>query len=312
MRGKHITVFGGSGFLGTYLVKKLVEHGALVRVVCRHAEQAKHLRVNGPTGAVVIAGGNIRDDEAVRRAVNGADAVVNLVGILFQRGRQRFDEIQAQSAERVARLSKEAGVKTLVHVSALGVEKASNARYARSKLTGEKAVFNAFPEATIIRPSVLFGIEDDFFNKFASLLALAPVFPLIGGGKTKFQPVYVGDVAQAICNAIALPESKGHIYELGGADVMSMGEVLRYVRSHINSSTLLLPIPFSLASLIASALELCPTPMLTRDQVKLLKSDNIVSDDALGLSSLGVEQATPIDTIVPAYLKRYAGRYRSF
>lgn len=305
MKGKNITLFGGSGFLGTYLGKKLVERGARVKVVCRHPERAKHLRVNGPTGRIVVATGNIRDEASVERAIAGADVVVNLVGILFQHGKQRFEEIQAQGAERIARISKEAGVKSLIQISALGVDKASNSRYARSKYAGEQAVMNAFPKATILRPSVLFGIEDDFFNKFASLLSIAPTFPLIGGGHTKFQPIYVGDVAEAICNAIEDKKTQGQIYELGGAEIMTMKDVLRYVKHHIGSKTCLVPIPFSMASLVGSFLELAPTPPLTRDQVKLLKTDNIVSEGAKTIADLGIDKVTPIEMIVPSYLNRY-------
>lgn len=306
MDNTRITVFGGSGFLGTYLVRKLAQRGAMVQVVCRHPNEAQHLRVNGPTGRVTLRSGNIRNNEAIANAVKDADVVINLVGILYQSGKQRFEEIHAQGAERIAAAAKAAGVKRLIHVSAVGSDRLSKSRYARSKLTGEQAVMSTFPKATIVRPSVMFGPEDDFFNRFASLATIAPVLPLIGGGKTKMQPVYVGDVAEAICNAITHPDSKGNIYELGGAEIMTFREILEYILRITQRKAILLPLPFSLASLLAFFLELAPIPILTRDQVKMLRSDNVVSESMPTFKDLGIQNPTLLDSVVPGYLKRYS------
>lgn len=305
IKGKNITVFGGSGFLGTQLVKQLAEKGAMVKVISRFPEKAKHLRVNGPTGRIVLQSGNIRSEDSVRNALRNTDIAINLVGILYQKQKQRFDSVQARGAETIAKIASELKVKKLIHISALGIEKSGKSRYARSKYTGEQAVLNAFPNAVILRPSVIFGKDDSFFNKFASILALSPMFPLIGGGHTKFQPVYVGDVVKAICNAIQSEKANGSVYELGGPDIVTLKELLHYIKEQIHSKTILFPTPFSLASLMGSIFEFLPSPPLTHDQVRLLHHDNIVNEEALTLKDLGVDHLVSYKVIAPEYLKRY-------
>lgn len=305
LKNKNITIFGGSGFLGTQLVRDLTQLGANIKVVCRRPDNARHLRVNGPTGKVVIQAGNIRNDVAVSSALENTDIAINLVGILFQHGKQRFEEVQAKGAERIARIASEKKVGKLISISALGVDTPGKSRYARSKIAGEKAVLDAFPKAVILRPSVIFGESDEFFNKFASILSIAPAFPLIGGGKTQFQPIYVGDVSKAICNAALDDKYSGKVFELGGPEVMTMKQVLEYTQKQIKSHCCLLPIPFSMASLMGSFIELLPNPPLTRDQVKLLHQNNVVSEDANTIKDLGIDQLVHVDLIAPKYLARY-------
>jgi NADH dehydrogenase len=249
--------------------------------------------------------------DTVAAAVAGADAVVNLVGILYEGGRQRFGTVQARGAEVVAAAAKAAGVTRLIHVSAIGADPASKSAYARSKAQGEAGVRRHFPSATILRPSVLFGAEDNFLNLFASLARFAPVLPLIAGGRTRFQPVYVGDVAAAIMAALGDPKAAGTTYELGGPAVYSFEELLRYILRETDRWALLMPVPEWLALLEAFFLELLPRPLLTRDQVILLRRDNVPAAGAAGLAALGI-QPTPLEAVAPTYLARHrSGRPRS-
>jgi NADH dehydrogenase len=247
---------------------------------------------------------DIRSERAVAAAVAGADAVVNLVGILYEKGGRSFQAIHAEGAERIARLAKAAGVKTFVQMSALGAAADAAADYARSKAAGEAAVRRHYPDARIVRPSIVFGPEDDFFNRFAAMARFAPALPLVGGGGMKFQPVYVGDVAEAIRRCVEDPATAGKTYELGGPRALSFAELLRRMLKEIGRRRLLLPLPFALARLQAMFLEWLPVPPLTRDQLKLLKTDNVVSAGALTLADLGI---TPqgLDAILPTYLARY-------
>jgi len=302
-----ITVFGGSGFLGRHLVKRLAEGGAALRVAVRYPEAASFLKPMGEVGQIVPLQANLRDEASVARAVAGADAVVNLVGILYQRGAQRFQAVHAEGAARAARAAAEAGAKRFVQVSAIGADAASPAQYGRTKAAGEAAVAEAFAGATIVRPSIVFGPEDDFFNRFAALARVLPALPLIGFGRTRFQPVYVGDVAEAIARILDDPATAGRTYELGGPRVYSFADLMALVLRETGRRRLLVPLPYALAKLQASFLELLPVPPLTRDQVELLKRDNVVAEGALGLSDLGVEP-TAVDAILPTYLARYRRR----
>ena len=299
-----VTVFGGSGFIGRYVVRELAKTGARVRVAIRRPDRSGFLRPMGDVGQIVPVGANVRNDASIVAAVQGSDTVINLVGVLFPSGQQSFQHLQANGAERVARSAQAAGAKTLVHVSALGADLNSRSIYASTKAAGEQLVTRAFPRATIIRPSVVFGPEDDFFNKFAALARLSPALPLIGAGRTKFQPVYVGDVASAIVRAAQSPKNLTTFYELGGPRVYNFATLMKMMLEQIDRRRILVPIPFSAATILATLTELSPIPVLTRDQVRLLRRDNILQNDAPGLKDLGIE-ATALETILPTYMKRF-------
>lgn len=303
-----VTVFGGSGFVGRHLVRALAKRGYRVRAAVRRPDLAGHLQPLGVVGQINAVQANLRYRESVARAVAGAHAVVNLVGILHESGRQTFDAIQDHGANAVAEACREAGISNLIQVSAIGADAASPSRYARSKAAGEEAVRSTVPDAVIVRPSIIFGPEDDFFNRFAGLARMSPALPLIGGGGTRFQPVFVGDVAEAIARAVDGTLSSGKTYELGGPQVRSLHEILAYILRVTGRRRLLLPIPFAGARLLASFLQLLPKPMLTVDQVRLLERDNVVSAEAHAegrtLEGIGVEP-TAIEAIVPTYLWRF-------
>ena len=304
MRDSLVTVFGGSGFLGRYLVRRLAAAGARVNVAVRDPEAAQFLKPMGTVGQINLMAANLRHPPSIAAAVAGADAVVNLVGILYQRGRQRFDDIHARGADWIGRAAARAGARRLVHVSALGADPQAEAAYARSKAAGEAAVRAAFPDANIVRPSVAFGPEDNFFNRFGMLARYTPVLPLIGGGHTRFQPVYVGDIAEALAAILADPDRAGEIHELGGPRVYSFAELMEIVLRETGRRRLLVPVPFKIAMLQAAFLQLLPVPPLTVDQVRLLKSDSVVADGALGLAELGI-QPTPVDGVLGTYMYRY-------
>jgi uncharacterized protein YbjT (DUF2867 family) len=304
MKQRIITVIGGSGFLGQYVVKELAKTGMAIRVVSRDPERALYLKTAGTVGQIVLSSANIRDEQSLKNVVENSWAVINLTGILYSRGKQNFSAIHAQGAERLAKIAKLAGCNRFIHISALAVDKSSKSHYARSKLMGEKAVLAAFPEATIVRPGILVGAEDNFFNKFAKLTSISPVIPLIGGGKTVFQPVYVDDVAKAIVSALINPATQGKLIELGGPQRYSFKELMAFMLQVLGKKRLLLPVPYALASLIAAFLELLPNPLLTRDQVQLLKTDNIVEkkEGVLTFDDLGIVPVN-IETVIPGYLK---------
>ncbi len=304
MTERLVTVFGGTGFLGRNVVRQLAEKGYRVRVAVRDPEVGQFLKLLGDVGQVALVQANIRDDASVERAVAGAEAVFNLVGILYETGRQRFDAVHVAAADRVARAAKAAGAKRLVHVSAIGADIASESAYARSKAEGEAVVREAFPEATIVRPSLLFGPEDEFFNRFASLSRFLWVLPLIGGGRTRFQPVYVGDVARAMVAALERADAAGKTFEFGGPRVYSFRELMELVLRETGRKCLLVPVPVWAAMIEAAFLELLPKPLLTRDQVRMLQVDNVVAPGAPGLADLGIAPA-PVEVVVPSYLARY-------
>ena len=331
MANRLITIFGGSGFIGRHLVQRLAHAGDLIRVAVRDPNTALFLKPLGDVAQIVPLQANIRDDRSVAAAVAGADAVVNLVGILYERGRQTFDAVHRDGAARVARAAATAGAQRLVQMSALGADLDAPAHYARSKAAGEAAVREVFPDAAIVRPSVVFGPEDDFFNRFAGLARIAPALPVIGGwppgrirdahgnmrftlcrsGGPMFQPVYVGDVADAMQRLLDDPSTAGKIYQLGGPRAYSFKEVMQLVLAEIGRSRLLVPLPYWLAGLQATFLQLLPVPPLTRDQVRLLRRDNVVDPDALTLADLGITP-TPVEAIIPQYLARFrpGGRVR--
>jgi NADH dehydrogenase len=258
----------------------------------------------GDVGQITPIRAKLQDEAAVAEAVAGAQAVINLVGVLYEKRQHSFEDIHHLGAERIAKAAAAAGATALVQISALGASPGAEAAYARSKAAGEAAVLAAFPTASVVRPSVVFGAEDGFLNLFAGLARLSPVLPLIGGGKTKFQPVYVGDVADAIVTCMTDPKCQGKTYELGGPTVYSFEELMRYMLKEIRRRRFLVPWPFELADFQAKFLEKLPVPPLTRDQVKLLRSDNVVSEGALTLADLGL-QPTALEVIAPTYLERY-------
>jgi NADH dehydrogenase len=309
-----ITVFGGSGFIGRHVVRALAQQHYRIRVAVRRPELTGHLQPLGRVGQIHAVQANLRHAGSVAAAVRDAHTVVNLVGILYERGRQRFEAVHTAGAEAVAVAAAQQGA-SLVHMSALAVDRNERSAYARSKLAGERAVLAALPSATILRPSGVFGPEDEFLNRFAALARLAPVLPLIGGGRTKFQPVFAGDVGAAVAAAVAGATTPGAIYELGGPEVFTLREIMRYVLQTIERRRLLLPLPFGIAKFKAFFLQMLPTPPLTPDQVELLRTDNVVSDAAVReqrtLRGLGITPES-MQAIVPAYLWRFrrAGQFR--
>lgn len=303
-----VTVFGGSGFVGRHVVRALLRRGWRVRAAVRRPDLAGHLQPLGMVGWVQPVQANLRYRWSIERAVQGADAVVNLVGILAESGRQRFDSIHAFGARAIAETTRDAGIERLVHVSAIGADPNSPSVYARSKAVGEKAIFETFPDATIMRPSIIFGPEDKFFNQFAGIARFTPALPLIGGGHTKFQPIFVGDVAQAIAEAVEGKAKTATVYELGGPEVTSFRRCLELMLNEIDRKRLLLPLPWSLAKFIAAFAQFLPGKLLTPDQVNLLRADNVVSElaerEKRTLAGLGIEP-TSLAAVLPSYMVRF-------
>lgn len=297
------TVFGGSGFIGRYVVKRLAAQGHIVRVAVRDPEAALFLKTAGAVGQVVPLYAPVQKEDDVRRAVDGADLVVNLVGILAERRSGDFQRVHAEGAGRVARLAAAAGATRLVHVSAIGADAASPSRYGSSKAAGEQAVRAAFPAATILRPSLVFGPDDDLFNRFATMAQRLPVMPVVCGA-TRFQPVYVGDVADAVLAGLTRDDAAGKLFELAGPRVLSMRELLAYVLEQTGRHRPMVSVPMAIAGLQAAVLEGLPGKLLTRDQLRMLERDNLPGSGAPGLTALGVVP-TPMDLVVPAYLRRY-------
>ncbi len=310
-QGSLVTVLGGSGFVGRHTVRALARDRWRVRAAVRRPDLAGHLQPMGDVGQIHAVQANLRYPESVRRAVDGADAVVNLVGILAKSGAQTFQAVHVAGARAAAKAAREAGVKTFVHVSALGANRKSNARYGRTKAAGEAAVLEEFPGAVILRPSLVFGPEDQLFNRFAAMARVSPFLPLIGGGHTKFQPVYVGDVAAAVAAACASQAKADTIYELGGPDVVTFRELLDRMQEWSGRRRHYLRIPFMFAKL--GALLTLPLPNslrpLTVDQVRLLQRPNVVSEAATKenrtLAALGIVAPRTMASVVPAYLERF-------
>lgn len=303
-----VTVFGGSGFLGRHVIRALAKRDYRIRVGVRRPDLAGHLQPLGKVGQIHAVQANLRYPASVQAAARGASVIVNLVGILSESGAQTFDAVQAKGAETVARAASEIGAR-VVHVSAIGADANSASRYARAKAAGEAAVQAAAPSATIIRPSVVFGPEDHFTNRFAGLARISPVLPLIGGGLTKLQPVYAGDIATAIADAVDGKARAGAIYELGGPEVMTMREILEVILKITHRNSMLVSLPFALARLQAFFLQFAPGDLkLTPDQVELLRSDNVVSEAAksagLTLEGLGITPDS-LEAVAPSYLWRF-------
>lgn len=305
MRNCLFTIFGGTGFIGRYVVQRLADRGARILVISRSPRtRGLHLQPLGAVNQIVVQGTDLDDEAALRRTVAGASGVINLIGILYETGRQPFAEVHGALPGRIAAAASAEGVPRLVHVSAIGADPDSTSAYARSKAEGERRVRDAFPAATILRPSIVIGPEDGFFNRFANLARFLPALPLIGGGKTRFQPVYVGDVAQAVVAALERDDCQGQTYELGGPKAYTFEELMRYMLQVVERRRLLVNVPFGLANLLARFLELLPEPPLTRDQVELLKYDNVVTPGVPSFDALGITP-TPIELIVPDYLALY-------
>ncbi len=304
MNQRLITIFGGAGFIGRHLVRELASQGWRIRVISRSPGLCGHLQPLGDVGQIVAQSADLRAEAALTRLLDGSEAVVNLIGILHETGRQRFEEVHGALPGRLARAAAAAGVRRMVQISAIGADAGSSSAYARSKATGEAAVREAFPRAVILRPSIVVGPEDDFFNRFAAMARLSPALPLIGGGETRFQPVYVGDLARAIVAALERADAAGTIYEIGGPEVYSFEELLRYLLAVIRRRRLLVDLPWGLAMMQARLLECLPAPPLTRDQVRMLRTDNVVGEAMPTLQDLGITP-TPIEMIVPSYLARH-------
>jgi uncharacterized protein YbjT (DUF2867 family) len=312
--GKLVTVFGGSGFVGRHVVSALAKRGFRVRAAVRRPDLAGHLQPMGAVGQIHAVQANLRYPQSVQRAVAGADIVINCVGVLAPSGAQSFDAVHAEGPLAVATAARDAGARLLIHFSAIGADAASPAHYARSKAAGEQAVLEVFPGTVILRPSIVFGPEDQFFNRFAALARMSPVLPLIGSGLTKFQPVYVGDLASAIANIAEGQGEGGKVYEIGGPEQLTFRELLDRTQEYTDRKCAYLPMPFWLAKLQALLTWPLPNSLrpITVDQVRLLQTDNVVSDaarrDGRTLKGLGVEQPTSVASVVPGYLERFKAR----
>lgn len=297
------TVFGGSGFIGRYVVKRLALQGFIVRVPSRDPEGALFLKPMGAVGQIVPLYASVTNEATVQRAVEGAEVVVNLVGVLTESGAASFQAIHTQGSERIARLSAATGVSRLIQISAIGADPNSPSRYASTKGKAEQAVLAAFPGATILRPSLVFGPEDRFFNRFAEIARISPVMPVIAG-ESKMQPVFVGDVADAVMAALASSATRGAVFELGGPRVWTFREILTFVLKTTQRHRKLIDIPIGIARIQAAVLQYLPSKPLTPDQLLMLTKDNVVAEGALGLSDLGIAP-TSVELVVPAYLSRF-------
>ena len=314
MRGL-VTVFGGTGFVGRQVVRSLAKQGWRIRVAARNVGRGYRLRMLGDVGQIEVVQANIRDADSVGRALDGAEACVNLVGVLYESGRQGFATLHAEAAGAIAQAAAARGITRFVQMSAIGADAASPAKYARTKAAGEAAVRAVLPSAVILRPSIVFGAEDAFFNRFAGLTTFSPALPLIGGGHTRFQPVFVGDVAAAVAKVLGDPAAAGRTYELGGPTVYSFRDLLAFILRETGRMRLLVPVPWFAAKMLGAvgdlqaAVPIIP-PQLTSDQVESLRVDNVVADGAAGLADLGIEPRA-VEAIVPSYLYRYrkGGQY---
>jgi uncharacterized protein YbjT (DUF2867 family) len=315
-----VTVVGGSGFVGRYAVRALAKNGYRIRAACRRPDLAGYLQPMGDVGQIQPVQANLRYPDSVRKTVEGADVVINAVGILASGGAQTFKAVHVDGARAVAKAAREAGAKRFIHVSAIGASRSSPAQYAQTKAAGEAAVLEEFPSAVILRPSIVFGPEDEFFNRFASMARVSPVLPLIGGGRTRFQPIYVGDLGEAIANVANGAGTPGAIYELGGPEVLSFRELLERTLTYAGRKRGFISMPFWLAKVQALLTWPLPNSLrpLTVDQVRLLQSDNVVSaeaqKDGRTIAALGVASPETIGAIVPAYLERFKpkGQYSHY
>ncbi|WP_170790271.1 complex I NDUFA9 subunit family protein [Ruegeria lacuscaerulensis] len=313
---KLVTIYGGSGFVGRYVARRMAGEGWRVRVAVRRPNEAMFVKPYGVVGQVEPILCNIRDDASVAAAMQGADAVVNCVGVLNELGKNAFDAVQAEGAERIARIAAKQGIATIVHISAIGADADSDSEYAQTKAQGEAGVLEHMPGAVILRPSVIFGTEDQFFNRFAGMTRMGPFLPLVGA-ETKFQPVYVDDVAKAAVQGV-LGQAKSGTYELGGPEVKSFRALMQQMLDVIHRRRIILGMPFFVARIMAGVLDivkfvsfqLFPNNILTRDQLKNLRRDNVVSDRVKGFADLGIEPAT-LESVLPDYLWKFrpSGQY---
>ena len=310
MRGKVVTIYGGSGFLGRYITQELAELGAIIRVGVRYPEEAAFLKPMGSVAQITPIAFNITSPETINTLAKDADYLINCVGILSESKNAHFDDIHHKGAEYIALAAQKQDVERFIHISALGADLNSPSTYAQSKAKGEASILKIFPDATILRPSIVFGSEDQFFNRFAKMAQLSPFIPLIGGGKTKFQPIYVNDIAHFIAACLSKDETKGQVFELGGPKIYTFKELMIQMLHDINRHNKFISIPFSMAKFLSYILQFFPSKPLTPDQVDLLKSDNIYSGTLPGLSALNI-RPTSLEIITPAYLSRYrpGGRY---
>ncbi|HEY8573343.1 complex I NDUFA9 subunit family protein [Phenylobacterium sp.] len=307
-----VTVFGGSGFIGTHAVRQLAKAGWRIRVAVRNPNLGYRMRLLGDVGQIDVVQANVRNEASIRRALEGATASVNLVGVLYEGGRQRFQSVHVEGARAVAEAARDLGVTRVVQMSALGADAASASKYARSKAEGEQTVQAVYPDAVIVRPSFVFGPEDQFFNKFAFMAAFSPVLPLMGGGRTRMQPVFVGDVGKALARLVTLPDAAG-TYELGGPATITFREMLEMTLAETGRRRLLLPLPWPAAEMLGTLGDLAAMvlpPPITTDQVRMLRADNVVSGAYPGLEDLGITP-TSLESVLPSYLYRYrrGGQY---
>ncbi|MFY2824510.1 complex I NDUFA9 subunit family protein [Ruegeria sp. MALMAid1280] len=313
---KLVTIYGGSGFVGRYIARRMANEGWRVRVAVRRPNEAMFVKPYGVVGQVEPILCNIRDDASVAAVMHGADAVVNCVGVLNELGKNEFDAVQAEGAERIARIAAEQGVARMVHISAIGADAESNSEYSRTKAQGEAGVLVHMPDAVILRPSIVFGTEDQFFNRFAGMTRMGPFLPLVGAD-SKFQPVYVDDVAKAAVQGV-LGQAEAGIYELGGPEVKSFRALMQQMLGVIHRRRVIIGVPFFAARIMAGVLDIAkfvsfqlfPNHILTRDQLKNLRRDNVVSEGARGFDDLGIEPAT-LESVLPDYLWKFrpAGQY---
>jgi NADH dehydrogenase len=308
-----VTVFGGSGFVGTQAVRFLAKAGWRVRVAVRNPSLAYQMRLLGDVGQIDVVQANVRSPESLERALEGATASLNLVGVLRESGRQGFQAVQAMGARNVAEAARAQGVDRVIQMSALGADPASDSKYARTKAEGEAAVREIHPDAVIVRPSVIFGPGDGLFERFAAMAQVSPVLPLVGGGRTRFQPAFVGDVGRALARIVTDLDAAGNTYELGGPGIYEFRELMEMLMAETGQRRLLLPIPFPAAAMLGSLFDLAAflvPPPITADQVSLLKTDNVVSGRFPGFAELGVAPST-LEAVLPTYLYSYrkGGQY---
>ncbi|AIL13087.1 hypothetical protein IM40_05525 [Candidatus Paracaedimonas acanthamoebae] len=304
MREKQVTIFGGSGFIGRSLVQRFAREGAIIRVPVRNPDHALFLKTMGHIGQVTLLKINPYAKQDIEACCVDSEIVINLVGILYEKGNSTFKRIHIDLAETIAKSAAKEGAKRLLHMSALNTDLASKSVYAITKIQGEEAVLKAYPQATIFRPSLVFGPHDHFFNRFSEISRFSPVLPLVGEGKTRLQPAYIGDVVEAMITAANQPESQGKIYELGGDKIYAFKELFEIMLKIIQLKRLLLPLPYFIAKSIGFFCEFLPTPPFTRDQVKLLKKDNILNNSSLTFRDLGIIPSA-LESILPRYLSRY-------
>jgi uncharacterized protein YbjT (DUF2867 family) len=302
-----VTIFGGSGFIGRHLVRALAHEGWRIRVAVRRPNVAHFLRPAGRVGQIQLLKTNVRDDAQVAEAIAGADAVINLVAIMKQSGGQRFDALHAEAAERIARLARQAGADRLIHFSALGVGDETTSRYYRTKAEGEALVRQEFPAATIVRPAVVFGQEDQLFNRFAALMRMFPLFPVIGGGHTRFQPVFVGDVAEGVAALLRDGNTAGRVFEFAGPEEMTLKEMIQLVAHETDRKRALIPLPFAIAKVLGAVAQFVPGAPITYDEVLTLQSDSVASGTLPDLRSLGITP-TASEAILPSYIWRFRPR----